>query len=76
MYTLLSFSLSLSLSLSPPLPLLQVDSAWLNGDHAGARHLSNLARIWNIVGIVAGVIVYVVIVVAVVAANLASPSYN
>lgn len=52
--------------------LIQVDSAWLNGDHDGARRLSNSARMWNIVGIVLGVILYVVIVIAVVAANAAA----
>ena len=54
------------------LPLFpQVDSAWLSGDHEGARRLSGSARMWNIVGIVAGVILYVVIVVAAVIANVA-----
>ena len=61
--------------LSSSLPS-QVDTAWLNGDHEGARRLSTSARTWNIVGIVVGVILYVLIVVAVVAANVAANSYN
>lgn len=50
----------------------QVDSSWLSGDHEGARRLSSLARIWNIVGIVVGVILYVLVVIIAVAVNVAS----
>ena len=59
----------------PSLPSSQVDTAWLNGDHDGARRLSTSARTWNIVGIVVGVILYVIVVIAAVAANVAANSY-
>ena len=66
---------------SPPSPPvsspLQVDTAWLNGDHDGARRHSTSARTWNIVGIVVGVILYVLIVIAAVVSNVAiNNSYN
>lgn len=67
------YPLTSDLTPNPPLPLaLQVDSAWLSGDHDGARRHSNSARMWNIVGIIVGVVLYVLVVVAVVVANVVS----
>ena len=43
---------------------LQVDSAWLRGDHENARRLSRSAKMWSLSAIIVGVVVYVIAVVA------------